>query len=58
MAENPQELKFWVDKDVPPYIIGENPEYDKILEELTKIMVERVLSGEFDAKYNTGTSDN
>ena len=50
-------LKLWFDKDFKPYKKGENPEYDKILDELTKSMVERVLNGEFDAKDSTDTSE-
>ena len=58
MAENPQNPKFWHDKDVPPYIIGENPEYDKIIDEIVNKLVEEINNGKFDKNDNTDTSDN
>ena len=58
MAENSQELKLWFDKDVKPYVIGENPELDKIIDELTNKLVEEINNGKFDKKDNTDTSEN
>ena len=58
MAENSQELKLWFDKDFPPYIIGENPEYDKIIDEIVNKMVEEINNGKFDKKDDTDTSNN
>ncbi|MCM1165812.1 MAG: hypothetical protein NC299_11700 [Lachnospiraceae bacterium] len=37
-----EELKFWHDKDLGPYVKGENPEIDKIVEELTEKLLEYV----------------
>ena len=50
MAENSQELRLWFDKDVKPYVIGENPELDKIIDELTNKLVEEINKSESKTK--------
>ena len=50
MTEKKDELKLWFDKDVPPYVRGENPELDKIVDELTEKLIEDVNNGKFSKK--------
>ena len=50
MTEKTDEPKFWVDKDVPPYVRGENPHLDKLIDELTEKLIEDVNNGKFSKK--------
>lgn len=36
MTEKRDELKFWVDKDVPPYERGENLHLYQLIDEITE----------------------
>ena len=57
VAENSQELKFWVDKDVKPYIEGENPFYDEVLNEIANSIIEQVRKNKLNAQDDTDTSE-
>ena len=50
MTEKCDELVWCVDKDQPPYVRGENPELDKIVDELTEKLIEDVNNGKFSKK--------
>ena len=50
MTDNPENYKIWCDGDMPPYVRGENPYYDQILDELTESMVKAAKEGKFKSK--------
>ena len=49
-------LKLWFDKDVKPYIEGENPFYDKVLNEIADNIIEQVHKNKLNAQADTDIS--